>query len=79
MGSLLKGLLRLPARCLIALARVYQLGVSPLLPPMCRFTPTCSSYFIQAVEKYGAIRGGIKGLWRICRCHPFRPGGFDPP
>ena len=69
----------LPASVLIALVRMYQICLSPLFGPMCRYTPTCSSYFIQAVEKYGALRGSLKGLWRICRCHPFCKGGHDPP
>lgn len=69
----------LPASTLIALVRVYQITLSPMLGPMCRYTPTCSAYFIQAVEKYGAVRGSLKGLWRICRCHPFCQGGHDPP
>jgi putative membrane protein insertion efficiency factor len=69
----------LPAATLIALVRVYQVAISPMFGPMCRYTPTCSVYFIQAVEKYGAVRGSIKGLWRICRCHPFCKGGHDPP
>lgn len=47
-------------------------------PPTCRFTPTCSQYAIEAIEKYGAFRGGLMGLWRILRCHPFSRGGYDP-
>ncbi len=65
--------------CLIATVRLYQLLISPLLGKNCRFEPTCSSYMIQAIEKYGVIRGVAKGVWRICRCHPFHPGGEDPP
>lgn len=72
-------LLRLPSLLLIALVRVYQWTLSPLLGQHCRFQPTCSAYFIDAVRKYGAIRGSLKGIWRICRCHPFHPGGYDPP
>ncbi|XZE32597.1 membrane protein insertion efficiency factor YidD [Pirellulaceae bacterium SH501] len=64
---------------LIAAVRFYQRGISPLLGPSCRFTPTCSQYMIEAIQKYGAIRGMIKGARRICRCHPFHPGGYDPP
>lgn len=64
---------------LIAAVRFYQRGISPLLGPSCRFTPTCSQYMIEAIQKYGAIRGVIKGIRRICRCHPFQPGGYDPP
>jgi putative membrane protein insertion efficiency factor len=69
----------MPAMLLIALVRCYQLVLSPLLGPSCRFQPTCSAYFIEAVRKYGAIRGGARGVWRICRCHPLNPGGYDPP
>lgn len=70
---------RLPARLLIAGVRFYQLGIGPWLGPHCRYVPSCSVYFIQAVEKYGAVRGAWKGACRICRCHPFSPGGWDPP
>lgn len=69
----------LPGWLMIAAVRFYQVFISPLLGPKCRFTPTCSSYFIQAVKKYGAIRGAAKGAWRIARCNPFCKGGFDPP
>ena len=69
----------IPGRLLIAVARVYQYALSPLLGRHCRFQPTCSTYFIESVRKYGAVRGGLRGLWRICRCHPWNPGGHDPP
>jgi len=69
----------LPALTLIALVRVYQWLISPLLGRHCRFEPSCSQYFIEAVRKYGVIRGAAKGVWRICRCHPWHPGGYDPP
>ena len=72
-------LLALPARFLVACVCCYQFAVSPLLGRNCRFSPTCSEYFIQAVTKYGALRGGLRGLRRVCRCHPWNPGGFDPP
>jgi len=67
------------AGTLIALVRGYQLFISPIMGPRCRFEPTCSEYFIEAVRKYGVIRGTARGLWRICRCHPWNPGGYDPP
>ena len=70
---------RLPGLVLIALVRVYQWTLSPLVGRQCRFQPTCSNYFIGAVEKYGAVRGSLKGMWRICRCNPFCRGGYDPP
>ncbi|MFN9541336.1 MAG: membrane protein insertion efficiency factor YidD, partial [Planctomycetota bacterium] len=69
----------LPRRLLIALVRFYQLAISPLFGPKCRFTPSCSQYFIEAVQKYGAVRGSWRGLRRICRCHPLGGSGFDPP
>jgi len=65
-------------RVVLALLHLYNRIVSPLLPPMCRFEPTCSAYMMQAVEKYGALRGIWLGLRRLGRCHPFNPGGWDP-
>ncbi len=58
--------------------RFYQIFISPLLGPHCRFTPTCSEYCRQAVMKYGAVKGSILGIKRILRCHPGNPGGYDP-
>jgi uncharacterized protein len=77
--SLLRFIVRLPSLLLIGLVRVYQWTLSPIIGRQCRFQPTCSHYFIGAVEKYGAIRGSLKGIWRICRCNPFCRGGDDPP
>lgn len=57
---------------------VYQHTLSRLMRPCCRFTPTCSQYFVEAVAKKGIVRGTLKGLWRICRCHPWSRGGWDP-
>lgn len=79
MSNWLHSIIRLPATLLIAAVRVYQIVISPMLGPNCRFTPTCSQYFIEAVRKYGAIRGTLKGTWRVCRCHPWSEGGHDPP
>ena len=70
---------KLPSYLLIALVRLYQVTLSPFLGQQCRFQPTCSHYFIESVEKYGAVRGSLKGVWRICRCNPFCRGGYDPP
>lgn len=70
---------RLPSRALIGLARVYQWTLSPIVGRQCRFHPTCSQYFIEAVEKYGAVSGAARGVARVCRCHPWNPGGPDPP
>ena len=58
--------------------RLYQNTISRALPPSCRFTPTCSHYTYEAVEKYGFVKGGWMGVKRISRCHPLNPGGYDP-
>ncbi|MDO4582391.1 MAG: membrane protein insertion efficiency factor YidD [Bacillota bacterium] len=63
---------------LLALIRFYQLAISPWLAPRCRYLPTCSQYTLEAIQKYGALRGGWLGVKRICRCHPFHEGGYDP-
>lgn len=63
---------------LIFFIRVYRLLISPILPPSCRFTPTCSEYAMEAIQKYGALRGVYLGARRLLRCHPFHPGGYDP-
>jgi putative membrane protein insertion efficiency factor len=65
-------------RVVLFFLQLYKRLISPLLPPMCRFEPTCSVYMMQAVEKYGALRGVWLGLRRLGRCHPFNPGGWDP-
>ena len=70
---------RLPALLLVGAVRCYQVWISPLLGPTCRYTPTCSQYAIEAVRKYGAVRGAWKAARRIARCHPFAAGGYDPP
>lgn len=62
----------------MALIRGYQRFISPIFPPSCRFYPSCSEYSYQAIEKYGALRGGWLGIRRISRCHPWNPGGYDP-
>ena len=62
----------------VLLLRSYKRFVSPFLPPMCRFEPTCSVYMMQAIEKYGFIRGLWLGIRRLLRCHPLNPGGWDP-
>lgn len=65
-------------RALVAAIRVYQRLLSPLLPPSCRFTPSCSKYTVEAIQKHGAVKGGLMGAWRILRCNPFGKGGHDP-
>ena len=64
---------------LVQAIRFYQRGISPLLGANCRFAPTCSQYAVEAIEKYGAIRGSWRAARRVCRCHPWNPGGYDPP
>jgi putative membrane protein insertion efficiency factor len=66
------------ARAMIAMIRFYRKGISPLKPPVCRFTPTCSAYGLEAIEKYGAARGGWLLTKRLARCQPFSKGGYDP-
>ena len=66
------------ARVLIALVRFYRRRVSPLSGPACRFIPSCSAYALEALEKYGAARGGLLSLRRVFKCHPFHRGGYDP-
>jgi hypothetical protein len=63
---------------LIALIKLYQYNVSPLVPSSCRFVPSCSAYAVDAIAKYGALKGSYLAIRRILRCHPFHQGGFDP-
>ncbi len=63
---------------LILLVRGYQMALSPLLPASCRYYPSCSAYAVEALQRHGAIRGSWLAIRRIGRCHPFRPGGYDP-
>ena len=63
---------------MLFLIRCYRRFISPLFPPCCRFYPTCSTYAMQAIEKYGAAKGGWLAFKRIMRCHPFHDGGYDP-
>ena len=64
---------------LILPVRFYQIVIGPMLPKVCRYYPSCSEYFIQAVQQDGPCKGCIKGIWRLCRCNPWTPGGYDPP
>lgn len=68
----------LPKKGMLVMLRFYKREISPMLPPCCRYTPTCSEYAMQAVEKYGAVKGGWLAAKRILRCHPFHEGGYDP-
>jgi uncharacterized protein len=63
---------------LTSLLKFYKAAISPWLPPSCRFVPTCSEYALEAIQRYGPLRGSAMGLRRILRCHPFHPGGYDP-
>jgi putative membrane protein insertion efficiency factor len=76
-------LLRLLSRgvvaVMVAVLRVYQRVISPGLRPCCRFTPSCSAYAVESLRKHGPVVGLLKGLWRVCRCHPLGGGGYDPP
>lgn len=65
-------------KIMMLLIKIYQRVISPLLPARCRFYPTCSVYFIQALEKYGFFKGTYLGTKRVLKCHPFNPGGYDP-
>jgi putative membrane protein insertion efficiency factor len=67
-----------PKLVVLQLLRGYKWAISPLFPPSCRYVPTCSEYAMEAVERYGALRGGLMALWRLLRCHPFAHGGHDP-
>jgi len=69
---------RLLSVLIIWIIKVYQTVISPALPKSCRFYPTCSQYTVQALVKYGVLKGLSMGIKRISRCHPFHPGGYDP-
>ena len=79
MVKLLKWLRQFLVFALILPVRFYQVCLGPLLPKVCRYYPSCSEYFVLSVQKYGPVRGTWKGICRICRCHPWSKGGFDPP
>ena len=65
-------------RILISIIKLYRKYISPLKQPCCRFYPSCSQYAIDAISKYGALRGGFMAIKRIIKCNPFNPGGYDP-
>ncbi|MBO7198816.1 MAG: membrane protein insertion efficiency factor YidD [Alistipes sp.] len=74
----LKACKRIAIWPLVMLVRLYQVCISPLKPPCCRFTPTCSAYAIQALRKHGPIKGSLLAIWRILRCNPWGGSGYDP-
>lgn len=69
---------RILSRSLIFLVKCYQYGISPMLPPSCRYEPTCSAYMIEAIRVHGPLKGAYLGIRRILRCHPLKEGGYDP-
>ena len=79
LNSMLRWLKNVPRRILIILVRAYQVLLSPLSPGVCRYIPSCSQYAIEALDKYGAIKGCILVAWRLLRCHPWGSRGYDPP
>jgi uncharacterized protein len=69
---------RVPRSFALLLLRCYKYAISPMFPPSCRYTPTCSEYAAEAIERYGIVRGSAMAAWRLLRCHPFVRGGYDP-
>ena len=67
-----------PKILVVGVLRFYKWALSPMLLPACRYVPTCSEYAMEAVERYGVIKGGVMAIWRVLRCHPFAKGGVDP-
>ena len=65
-------------KILIGLIKFYRKKISPMTAPKCKYIPTCSQYALEAIEKYGAIKGSLMAAWRLARCNPFSKGGFDP-
>ena len=65
-------------KIILYLIKMYRTKISPMYPPRCKCIPTCSQYAVEAIEKYGVIKGGLMSTWRILRCNPFSKGGFDP-
>ena len=65
-------------KLVLSLIKFYRRNISPMSPPKCKYIPTCSQYALEAIERYGVVKGGIMALWRILRCNSFSKGGFDP-
>lgn len=74
----MQSLRRMLGRLLILLVKFYQYFISPMLPPSCRYEPTCSAYMIEAIQVHGSLKGLYLGVRRVLRCHPLREGGYDP-
>jgi uncharacterized protein len=68
----------IPRFVVLQLLRAYKYAISPMFLPSCRFVPTCSEYAMEAVERFGVLRGGWRAIWRLLRCHPLSRGGYDP-
>lgn len=79
MPSILRRILHLPRLLLVAVVRIYQFVISPHIPSSCRYVPTCSEYSVEALRRYGAVRGSILTVHRLLRCHPWGGHGYDPP
>jgi putative membrane protein insertion efficiency factor len=79
LATALRWLERLLIACLIGAIRLYQLTLSRWIGPACRFEPSCSRYMVECLRMYGLLRGLVRGLRRLSRCHPWNPGGYDPP
>jgi uncharacterized protein len=62
----------------VQMLRGYKWAISPMFPPACRYVPTCSEYAMEAIDRFGVLRGGVMAVWRLLRCHPFVKGGYDP-
>ena len=77
-SAVLNTVVRLPSLGVIGLLALYRRYVSPFTPPSCRFTPTCSRYAVDALRRYGLFKGCWLAGWRVLRCNPFNPGGYDP-
>ncbi|WP_103098618.1 membrane protein insertion efficiency factor YidD [Novosphingobium guangzhouense] len=78
MKRIIAFLVSLPGLAIIGVARLWQLGPSAIMPPTCRYSPSCSQYAIEAVRRHGAIKGGLLALWRLLRCNPWGGHGHDP-
>jgi len=75
---IIKFISEIPKNLTLLCITIYRRMISPLLPPSCRYLPTCSEYALTAVQRYGFLKGGRMGIKRIARCHPWHPGGYDP-
>lgn len=77
-SSLIKGISSVPKRLALGMVGFYRKYISPMFPPSCRYVPSCSEYAMIALQRYGFMKGSWMAIKRICRCHPWHPGGYDP-